>query len=127
MQFLSQEWLDRFHELGVALPEREGLSLRVNQQVTGAPGGDVRYSWVMEEGRITATGFGQLNDAEVTLAATYDDMVAMQNGTLDMNEAFMQGRVKVTGNMAKIMGFLPLASSAAYRRMIEQLAEESES
>jgi putative sterol carrier protein len=126
VRFLAQEWFDRFAELGADLPIREGLSLRVNQQVSGGPEGDVKYAWVLEEGRIVSVSSGHLPDAEVSLLATYDDTVAMQRGTLDMNEAFMQGRVKVTGNMAKVMGFLPMASSTDYRRMIERLAAESD-
>ena len=50
---------------------------------------------------------GKLDDAEVTLTTGYDDAVKIQKGELDANAAFMQGKVKVTGNMAKVMSLLP--------------------
>ena len=39
----------------------------------------------------------------MTLTTGYADAVKIQKGELDANAAFMQGKVKVTGNMAKVM------------------------
>jgi hypothetical protein len=38
----------------------------------------------------------------------------------------MQGRMKVTGNMAKLMSLLPLTNSPEYRALQEQIREITE-
>ena len=38
-----------------------------------------------------------------------DTAEALQNGELNLNVAFMQGRVKAAGDMTKLMALLPLA------------------
>ncbi len=57
---------------------------------------------------------------------SYDDAKKIQQGELDANAAFMQGRMKVTGNMAKLMSLLPLTNSPEYRALQEQIREITE-
>jgi putative sterol carrier protein len=52
---------------------------------------------------------------------TYDDAMKVQKGELDANAAFMQGRMKVSGNMAKLMSLLPLTNSPEYRALQEEI------
>ena len=89
--------------------------------VTGAPDGDIKYYWVLENGKLLESNLGELPDAEVTLTQTYDDAQKIQTGELDANAAFMQGRVKVTGNMAKLMALLPLTNTPEYKEWQEQI------
>jgi putative sterol carrier protein len=89
--------------------------------VTGGPDGDVSYYWVLENGKLLESKLGTLEDAEVTLTQSYDDAVKVQNGELDANAAFMQGRVKVTGNMAKLMALLPLTNAPEYKALQEKV------
>ena len=79
--------------------------------ITGGPDGDVRYYWVLENGKLLESKLGELPDAEVTLTQTYEDAMRIQKGELDANAAFMQGRIKVTGNMAKLLALLPITNS----------------
>ena len=60
---------------------------------------------------------GEMADPEVTLTQSYDDAKKIQQGELDANAAFMQGRVKVTGNMAKLMSLLPLTNAPEYKQL----------
>jgi putative sterol carrier protein len=85
--------------------------------VTGTPDGDVHYYWLLENGKLQESKLGDLPDAEVTLTQTYDDAMKIQKGELDANAAFMQGRVKVTGNMAKLMSLLPLTNAPEYKQL----------
>ena len=89
--------------------------------VTGAPDGEIEYYWVLEDGKLVDASRGLLDDAEVTLTQTWDDAVQIQKGELDVNAAFMQGRVKVTGNMAKVMSLLPLTNSPEYKQLQDDL------
>ena len=120
-KYLSQEWLDQSKDLAVDQPERPGASARMQYVVTGGPDGDVSYYWVLENGKLLESKLGTLDDAEVTLTQTYDDSVKVQKGELDANAAFMQGRVKVTGNMAKLMSLLPLTNAPEYKALQEQI------
>ena len=89
--------------------------------VTGGSEGEIRYYWVLENGKLLESTLGDLPDAEVTLTQTYDDAQKIQKGELDANAAFMQGRVKVTGNMAKLMALLPLTNAPEYKQLQEQI------
>ena len=120
-KFLSQEWLDESRALAESQPERPGASARMQYKVTGAPDGDVEYYWVLENGKLLESKLGQLPDAEVTLTQTYDDALKIQKGELDPNAAFMQGRIKVDGNMAKLMSLLPLTNAPEYKQLQEQV------
>lgn len=120
-KYLSKEWLEEQRQLAADQPERPGASARMQYIVTGAPDGDIEYYWVLEDGKLLESDLGKLEDAEVTLTQTWDDSVAIQKGDLDANTAFMQGKVKVTGNMAKVMSMLPLTSSPEYTDLQEKI------
>src|SRR5688572_27327859 len=84
-KFLSQEWHDETVRLAETQPERPGASARMQYVVTGGPDGDIRYYWVLEDGKLLESKVGDLADSEVTLTQTYDDAVQIQKGELDPN------------------------------------------
>lgn len=116
-KWLTQEWLDEGLKLSEGQPERPGASARMQYVVTGGPEGDIKYYWLLENGKILESKLGELPDAEVTLTQSYEDAMRIQKGELDANAAFMQGRVKVTGNMAKLMSLLPITNSPEYKAL----------
>ena len=120
-KWLSQEWLDEGRKLAESQPERPGASARMQYVVTGGPEGDIKYYWVLENGKLKESKLGEMPDPEVTLTQSYEDAMKIQKGELDANAAFMQGRVKVTGNMAKLMSLLPLTNAPEYKQLQEQL------
>jgi len=120
-KWLSQEWLDESKKLAESQPERPGASARMQYVVTGGPDGDIKYYWVLENGKLQESQLGEMPDPEVTLTQSYEDAKKIQEGELDANAAFMQGRVKVTGNMAKLMSLLPLTNAPEYKALQEQI------
>ena len=116
-KWLTQEWFDEGRKLAESQPERPGASARMNYVITGGPDGDVKYYWVLENGKLLEAQLGELPDPEVTLTQTYEDAMKIQKGELDANAAFMQGRIKVTGNMAKLMSLLPLTNAPEYKQL----------
>lgn len=120
-KWLSQEWLDESKKLAESQPERPGASARMQYVVTGGPDGDIKYYWVLENGKLQESKLGEMPDPEVTLTQSYEDAKKIQQGELDANAAFMQGRVKVTGNMAKLMALLPLTNAPEYKQLQEQI------
>ena len=124
--YLSQEWLDLQKDLAQKFPERPGASARMQYVVTGTPAGDVKYFTVIEDGTMTENSLGEDAEAEFTLSSTYDDSVRILKGELDANAAFMQGKVKVTGNMGKLMSLMPLTQSPEYKAIQAEVAEQTE-
>ena len=125
-KYLSQEWLDESRKLAENQPVRPGATAHIQYQINGGPDGDVKYYWVLEDGKLLDSQLGETADGDFTLTMTYDDAKKVQQGELDPNAAFMQGRMKVTGNMAKLMSLLPLTNSPEYRALQEQIREITE-
>ena len=120
-QYLTQEWLDQGRELAKEQPERAGASAKMQYVVTGGPDGPIKYYWVLEDGKLLESQLGVIADADFTMTLTYEDSAAVARGELDANAAFMQGRMKVAGNMGKLMQLLPLTQSAEYLALQEQI------
>lgn len=125
-KFLSQEYMDLQKELSEDQPERPGTTARMQYVVTGGPDGDIKYFWVLEDGKLLEAALGEKDDAEVTLTQSYDDAVKIAKGELDPNAAFMQGRIKVTGNMQKLMQLMPLTNAPEYKELQKQLRGQTE-
>ena len=125
-KYLTQDWFDTQREIAQEFPERPGATARLQYVVTGTPDGDVRYFWVVDNGKILEDREGDDPDAEVTLTCTYDDAVKMQKAELDETAAFMQGRLKVTGNMGKLMSLMPLTQSPEYKAIKEKITAVTE-
>ena len=94
--------------------------------VTGGPDGDIHYYWVLENGKLLESTIGDLPDAEVTMTQTYEDAMKIQKGELDANAAFMQGRIKVSGNMAKLMSLMPLTNAPEYKQLQDEIQKITE-
>jgi putative sterol carrier protein len=125
-KYLSQEWLDEGRKLAQEFPERPGATARMQFAVTGGPEGDVRYYQVLDNGKILESTLGEDANADFTMTSSFDDSVKIQKGELDPNAAFMQGRMKVSGNVAKLMALLPLTNSPEYKQLQEQVREMSD-
>jgi putative sterol carrier protein len=125
-KWLTQEWLDESTRLSADQPERPGASARIQYVITGGPDGDVSYYWIVEDGHLVENRRGELAGAEVTLSESYDDARAIQTGELDMNAAFLQGRVKVDGDVVKLMSLLPITTSPEFESWQQAVREMTE-
>ena len=105
-QFLSE---DHFTAAQEALNADAGfqnaianVDLAVQFDVSGAPDGDMSYYLEIADGS-AETASGPLDGADVTVSSDYDTSKAISKGELNVQMAFMTGKIKVGGNMAKIM------------------------
>ena len=103
--FLSDEWMNAVID---ALRGSSDQSLRdvdftLQQHVSGAPQGDVGLWTRFDAGRVDG-GLGNApNASDVTFAMEYETATALARGELNHQAAFMQGKLKVTGNMGKLL------------------------
>lgn len=127
MKYASQEWLTRQCQLQQAFAKRIGASARVQYRLTQAPeGGEIRYYADIQDGRIVEQRLGDDPSADGTMSASYADSIAMLRGELAPTAAFMAGRVKVSGNVAKLAALMPITQTTEYQKHYQQLVEETE-
>jgi SCP-2 sterol transfer family protein len=125
--WLSPAWFEETRTLWPDLPLPAGVSARIQCEISGGPEGSFSCYWVLEDGHLTDLAPGAVATPNVTLTLVWDDALAMHRGNLDPNVAFMQGRMKVAGSMAVMIGLLPLARTDAYRDVRRRVAALTDS
>ncbi len=116
-KYLTDAWFDEARALAASQPERPGATARMQYVVTGGPEGDIKYWWRLVDGKLADSAAGVIDEPDFTMTLSYDDSVKIQRGELDANAAFMQGRMKVTGNMGSLMQLMPLTTSPEYKAL----------
>jgi putative sterol carrier protein len=106
VKFLSGEWTQAVQD---ALNANESFRSQAAsqsaalQQVVSTPGGEVRY-WFQLEGGEARLGLGELEGAsDATISQDYDTAVALSRNELSATAAYMSGRLRVSGNLMKLM------------------------
>ena len=105
-KFLSEEWVQ---DVTSALSEHEGFKnamggadLGVQFETDDAPEGDGEY-YLHSSGGTSAMALGSLEAPDVTVKQSYETAAAISKGELNVQTAFMTGKLKVSGNLAKLM------------------------
>jgi putative sterol carrier protein len=96
--------------------------------ISGGPDGEVRYFWLLENGKLLESARGDISDPDITMTISNDDAKKIQQGELDANAAFMQGRIKIGSNtnMAKLMSLMPLTNAPEYKALQKEIQEITE-
>ncbi len=116
-EFLSPAWLEEFERLRERLGVESvevSVPLRMNQLIRGAPFRDDAI-----EAHVDTTGgrldiaLGLLDEPDVTIALDYDTARSL---FVDLDpqraiEAFLQGRITVTGDLTKLLGLAQALAS----------------
>ena len=108
-QFLTPEWMDAakaIREKHAAESAKVTTSIRMNQVITNVPFGDGTVKTFLD----TSTGavvmeLGELEGPDLTLTTDYETALKLfveQDQAAGM-QAFMTGRIKVQGDMMKMM------------------------
>lgn len=106
-EYLTPAWFAEVNAAAAATarsPEGtvDDAAVTVQQVVTGAPGGEVRY-WVrVDEGGLRA-GLGVADGADATVTEAYETAVAVTRGELGVETAFLAGRIRVEGDGAALL------------------------
>ena len=129
--FLSPEWVEaakRIREEAETPAAAPAHSVRMNQVITGAPfndGANIDAHMDTSEGEIKMD-LGHLENPDVTVTLDYDTAKAI---LVDGNpqagmQAFMAGKIKVEGDMTKIMAMssgIPDPSAQAIADKIKEI------
>ena len=105
-KFLTEDWAN---EVTSALNSHEGFKnaigaadLKIQFETQEGPDGDVNY-YLATSGGNAALALGDVEGPDVTVKQSYDTAAAISKGELNTQTAFMTGKLKVSGNLAKLM------------------------
>ena len=112
VRYLSLEWLDALMTEVAARPDvaaagREHI-IGVTQVVTAGPEGDVIYHLQSDPDHGVSFGAGGAFPEDVRMEQDWDTAVGVATGTLNAQEAFITGRIRMTGDQAKMLEAQPL-------------------
>lgn len=111
MQYLSDEWIDAadaalaaaWESARVGSDERSDGSTTLGYTITGAPQGKATYHlFTGENGAGVAAGKPE-GDADATMELDYDTAVQIARGETSPQVAFMQGRLKLGGDVTLLI------------------------
>ena len=111
LRYLSLDWLAALGEeveRSDALREvAAGRRLAVTQIVTDGPEGDVSYHLDVDDGTVRF-GPGPADDEQLRFMQDWDTAVAVATGELNAQEAFIGGRIRLTGDQQKLLDSQPV-------------------
>jgi len=106
-KFLTKEWLD---DLTATLAAHDGfrsaignLEMTLQFEVPDAPEGTEKVYLITIGGGLARATAGPGQNPDVTITNSYQTAMALSKGELNTQMAFMTGKIKVAGNMAKLM------------------------
>lgn len=106
VQFLSDEWATAVQG---AVNSSESFrsavanaALKLQFNISDAPGGEISYYMAAADGE-AEVAIGSVPDPDVTVGESYETATAISKGDLNTQTAFMSGKLKVEGNLAKLM------------------------
>lgn len=107
VKYLSEEWAKEVTSLlqssEAVTNAARGQTTTIQQVITDVPdGGEVTYQLKLNDG-VPEVILGEAQGPEATVTQTYETSVAIDTGTLNAQAAFMQGKLKIQGNIMKLM------------------------
>ncbi len=111
IRYLSLEWLEALTaevEADAALQSLAAQhSIGVTQLVTGGPEGDVVYHLQVGDGA-ARFGAGTAEPEDVRMEQTWETAVGVATGELNAQEAFIKGRILLTGSQQRLVESQPV-------------------
>ncbi|MDP9401986.1 MAG: SCP2 sterol-binding domain-containing protein [Actinomycetota bacterium] len=109
-RYLSQAWFDEVNEAARSSSSLQqataGARLTLQQVVTGGREGDLRY-WVRVEDGSVQVALGDAQAArlapDATVIQSYETAAAVSRGELSTEDAFLDGRIRLHGDIAVLL------------------------
>ncbi|MCU1450736.1 MAG: sterol transfer family [Acidimicrobiales bacterium] len=120
----TSEWRDLFNSEASVLPDVPGATATVEVVVTLNTGVTTTHALVVQDGRVTVElGPAPHHDARAELEE--DDYAAMRRGDIDLMAAYSMGRLRVSGDLEKLVAVAPVLDSAAFHQVEDRLREQT--
>jgi putative sterol carrier protein len=111
IRYLSLEWIEALTaEVAASAAMQEaadGTRLGVTQVVTDGPEGEITYHLQVDDGE-ASFGAGPAEPEDVRFVQDWETAVAVATGTLNAQEAFIGGRIRLTGDQQKLLDSQPV-------------------
>ncbi|MEY2756045.1 MAG: hypothetical protein RJB65_2403 [Actinomycetota bacterium] len=125
IRYLSLDWLDALSAEVSASADLQRLAgehtIGVTQVVTDGPEGTVIYHLQVADG-VAAFGPGQAFPENVRMEQTWETAIGIATGVLNAQEAFIKGRILLTGDQTALLSAQPVfgALDAVFRSIAER-------
>jgi putative sterol carrier protein len=127
IRYLSLEWIDALSglvEQSTAMATAaEEQQIGVTQLVTDGPEGNVVYHLQVGDGRATF-GAGAAHPEDVRMEQSWATACAVSQGRLNAQEAFITGKILLTGDRLKLLSAQPVF--VALDSVFNELRERTE-
>ncbi len=105
VKFLSTEWAEAVKAaLNASADFKKAAGdqkATIQQVITGDT--ETRY-WIIIDAGTIDLGVGDAPEPDATISQSYDTAVGLAKGSVSAVTAYMTGKIKVTGNMGKLLG-----------------------
>lgn len=115
--FLTEDWLSTLSD---ALNAHEGfkdaisnVDLTLQFEVSDPPEDRLGHYYLALGDGAAQAGAGLVDNADATITSNYETAIAISKGELNTQMAFMTGKIKVSGNMGKLMMHQPVLGQFA--------------
>ncbi|WP_426573300.1 SCP2 sterol-binding domain-containing protein [Aquihabitans sp. McL0605] len=119
--YLSADWAAAPSDAAAEAYATTGATLSIGRIVSGAPDGEVRFTAKVADGAVSYEP-GVDDAVDVTFTDTYPNALAIVQGELDPNAAFMRGQTKVTGSTGRLLDVLAATGTERYEQVRAALA-----
>jgi putative sterol carrier protein len=105
VKFLSEEWAEEVTKAinsNEAFQKAAGSQAAKVQQIVATPEGEKRYFFHLEGGRAQVS-VGEIEGPDATISQDYETAMALSRNELSGTAAFMSGKVRVSGDLMKLM------------------------
>ncbi len=127
LRYLSLAWIEALTDAVAASPQLADLArshaIGITQEITDGPEGTVVYHLQAGDGRATF-GAGPADPQDVGMIEDWATAVAVATGTLTAQEAFVTGRIRLTGDQSKLIEAQPVF--AALSSVFAEIAPRTE-
>jgi putative sterol carrier protein len=126
VKYLSEEWAKevstRLQASDAVKNAAKGQDITLQQVFSDVPDKGEVKAYFKIAGGMPELALGETENPEATISQTYETAAAVNKGELQGQAAFMQGKLKIQGNLMKVMqlqGFLQAAAEATKDLEIE--------
>jgi hypothetical protein len=111
VRYLSLDWIEELRQVVASDGALRALAgdheIGVTQVVSDGPEGDVTYHLQVGDGA-ASFGAGAAEPEHVRMEQTWDTAVAVATGSLNAQEAFVNGRIRLFGDQQRLLDAQPV-------------------